>query len=63
MAYASKFLDSAVPLAKGSHAKAAGYAVTGGRLVVLMADGSTTVLADPLSCRLCSGDLHASCFV
>jgi len=47
MVYASKFLDSAVPLAKGSHAKAAGYTVISGRLVVLMADGSNTKLADP----------------
>jgi len=46
MAYASKFLDQAVPLKKGSHAKAAGFTVVGGKLHVLMTDGTTTGLAD-----------------
>jgi malate synthase len=46
MAYASKFLDEAVPLKQGSHAKSAGYIVSGNRLHVLMADGTTTELKD-----------------
>ncbi len=49
--YAARFLDSAVPLASGSHTGAAEYAVAGGagrrELVVTLADGSVTGLADP----------------
>jgi len=50
MAYASSFLDRAVPLANGSHAQAVGYRLVenGGlrQLEVLLADGSVTGLVD-----------------
>ncbi len=47
IAFARNFLDQAAPLARGSHAQAARYAVTNGRLVVTLADGATTGLARP----------------
>ena len=47
VAYAAGFLDKAFPLAKGSHAGAKAYAVSGGALAVTLADGSVTTLADP----------------
>jgi len=47
IAWARGFLDKAAPLAKGSHADSAGYAVKEGRLAVTLADGSVTGLADP----------------
>ncbi|MBA4793302.1 MAG: malate synthase G [Phenylobacterium sp.] len=47
IAYARGVLDRAAPLAAGSHADSAGYAVEGGKLVVKLKDGTTTGLADP----------------
>ena len=47
IAYARQVLDQAAPLAKGSHADAAGYKVDGGKLSVAMKDGSVTTLQDP----------------
>ncbi len=47
IAYARGVLDQAAPLAAGSHRDATAYRVEGGRLVVALADGSTTGLADP----------------
>lgn len=51
MAYAASFLDTAAPLAQGSHATVTDYALTleGGRTVPVMtlADGTATGLADP----------------
>jgi malate synthase len=44
--YARGFLDDAAPLAGGSHADAAGYAVDGGKLSVTLSDGTTTGLKD-----------------
>ncbi|MDR0259889.1 MAG: malate synthase G [Comamonas sp.] len=46
VAYARQFLDQAAPLAQGSHADAAGYAVEGGQLAVSLKDGSKTGLKD-----------------
>ncbi len=40
-------LDRVAPLAAGSHADAAGYAVAGGRLVVRLTSGAETGLKDP----------------
>jgi malate synthase len=45
--YANGFLDQAVPLSKGSYADVTGYRAEGGRLLVTLADGSETGLADP----------------
>ena len=42
-----EFLDDVVPLAAGSHADAASYAVAAGALAVTLGDGSTCGLADP----------------
>ncbi|MFZ5727716.1 MAG: malate synthase G [Pseudomonadota bacterium] len=47
IAYARGVLDRAAPLAAGSHADSAGYAVEGGKLVVKLKDGTTTRLAEP----------------
>jgi len=44
VAKAKAFLDSAVPLATGSHADVVGYAVTGGKLAVKLKNGSATAL-------------------
>ena len=46
VAWAAGFLDQAVPLARGSHAEATGYAVQDGALVVTHGT-STTGLAEP----------------
>ena len=42
--YARDFLDSAVPLATGSHSYAVKYYVKSGKLIVVMGDGSETEL-------------------
>ncbi|MDI3315783.1 MAG: malate synthase G [Mycobacterium sp.] len=46
IAYARAFLDDAVPLGNGSWSEATGVAVDTGRLVVTLADGRHTTLAD-----------------
>ena len=46
IAYARAHLDKVVPLAQGSHADAASYAVVDGAVAVTMADGTITGLAD-----------------
>ncbi len=46
IAFARDFLDSAAPLASGSHKDATGYAVADGALAVTLADGSTSGLSD-----------------
>jgi malate synthase len=47
VAFAKEFLDTAAPLAAGSHAEAGGYSVCGGKLVVKLVGGRTTALAHP----------------
>ena len=47
IAHAREFLDDVVPLAAGSHADAASYAVAAGALAVTLGDDSTCGLADP----------------
>jgi malate synthase len=47
IAFGRTFLDQAAALAKGSHADAKQYAVIDGHLVVTLADGTTTGLAEP----------------
>jgi malate synthase len=44
--YARGVLDLAAPLAQGSHRESTGYAVSHGKLVVSLANGSTTGLKD-----------------
>ncbi|REE75165.1 malate synthase [Rhodococcus wratislaviensis] len=47
IAWARQFLDTAAPLAQGSHADAARYTVDGTALRVQLADGTITTLAEP----------------
>src|SRR5690606_37786777 len=47
IAFARKFLDDGIPLAKGSHADASAYSVHENALRVTLDDGSATALADP----------------
>lgn len=56
IAFGRAFLDQAAPLAVGSHADATAYAMTDGALVVRLADGTTTGLADPEKCVGYQGD-------
>ena len=46
IAYARHVLDRCAPLRKGSHVDSVGYRIKGGKLVVQLADGSNTSLAD-----------------
>ncbi len=45
--FARNHLDTAAPLAAGSHKDSAGYSVVEGALVIKLADGSETALAQP----------------
>ena len=56
IAHARQFLDDVVPLAGGSHADAASYAVAGGALAVTLGEGSATGLADPSKLAGYAGD-------
>jgi malate synthase len=47
IAYAAGVLDTAAPLATGSHADATRYAISNGELAVTLKDGSTTGLRNP----------------
>jgi malate synthase len=71
VAKAKAFLDSAVPLATGSHADAVSYGVVGGKLAVKMKGGNATTLksntqfsgyqgeaAAPSAILLVNNDLH-----
>lgn len=49
VAWASDFLDKAVPLANGSHAAAAAYTISNDKLVVATSDGGEIGLADESS--------------
>jgi malate synthase len=57
IAWARQFLDSAAPLATGSHADAAAYRVVAGKLQVELADGRLASLAEP---RLFAGYVGAA---
>ena len=59
IAHARDFLDSATPLATGSHADATSYAVDGGALAVTLGDGRLTRLADPSQLAGYRGDAGA----
>ena len=56
IAFARAHLDTAAPLAQGSHADAKAYAVVDGQLQVTVTDGSTTALAQPEKCVGYQGD-------
>ena len=56
IAKARAVLDQAAPLASGSHADAAGYAIAGGALAVTLKSGATTGLRDPAQCVGYAGD-------
>jgi malate synthase len=47
IAYGRKLLDEVAPLDQGSHADAAGYAITGGKLQVKLKSGATAQLTHP----------------
>lgn len=47
VAWGRKFLDQSAPLKDARHSQARGYSVKGGKLVVELAKGETTGLADP----------------
>ena len=51
IARARRVLDKAAPLLSGSHASSTGYAIKDGALVVILADGTETELADPTALR------------
>ena len=59
IAHARQFLDDVVPLAAGSHADAASYAVADGALAVTLHGGSVTGLADPSKLAGYRGDAAA----
>ncbi|MBC7469845.1 MAG: malate synthase G, partial [Ramlibacter sp.] len=59
IAYARKVLDQAAPLARGSHADAAGYKVDGGKLSVTLKDGTAIGLKDPAKFIGYQGDAAA----
>ena len=46
IAFARNVLDQSVPLVKGSHADVTAYAVTGGKLIVTLKDGTVTGLKE-----------------
>ena len=56
IAFARAFLDSAVPLATGSHADATSYAVAAGSLSVTLSDGQATTLTTPSAFAGYAGD-------
>lgn len=59
IAYARDFLDQAAPLAAGSHKDSTQYAISGGKLVVTLADGSTVGLKEEEKLQGYTGDASA----
>lgn len=59
IAWGRDFLNEAAPLAAGSHADSTQYAIEGGKLVVTLADGSTTGLKDDAQLQGYHGDAAA----
>ncbi|MCL7462418.1 malate synthase G [Pseudomonas sp. NW5] len=57
--FARAFLDEAAPLAGASHTDATGYAIDGGKLVVSLANGSSTGLKNPAQLIGFQGDAAA----
>lgn len=59
IAWARNHLDATVPLATGSHAGSTNYAIGDGAVIVTLADGTTTPLADPTQFAGYDGDVDA----
>ncbi len=59
IARARQALDAAAPLAQGSHADSAGYAIEGGKLAVTLKDGVKTGLKDAAKFAGYTGDANA----
>ena len=59
IAYARGVLDTAAPLATGSHVGSSSYAIESGKLVVTLADGSTSGLKDESKFAGYTGDVAA----
>ncbi|NVK38658.1 MAG: malate synthase G [Gammaproteobacteria bacterium] len=59
IAYARGVLDTAAPLANGSHVGTTNYAIVDGKLVVTLADGSTTGLKEEEKLVGFTGDISA----
>lgn len=59
IAYARTLLDTAAPLASGSHADSVAYAIVNGALEVSLKDGSKVALASPEKLAAYTGDINA----
>jgi malate synthase len=59
IAWARRFLDETFPLAAGSHADAAGYAVEAGALVVILKSGARAALKSPSQFAGSAGETSA----
>jgi malate synthase len=59
IAYARTLLDTAAPLASGSHADSIAYAIVNGALEVSLKDGSKVGLASPEKLAAYAGDINA----
>jgi malate synthase len=59
IAYARTLLDTAAPLASGSHADSVAYAIVNGALEVSLKDGSKVGLASPEKLAAYAGDINA----
>lgn len=59
IAYARGVLDTAIPLVNGSHVGSTNYAIEDGKLVVTLADGSTSALKEEDKLVGYTGDLAA----
>lgn len=59
IAYARTLLDTAAPLATGSHADSVAYAIVNGALQVSLKDGSNVGLASPEKLAAYAGDINA----
>ncbi len=57
--WARKHLDASVPLVSGSHEGSTEYAIRDGAVIVTLADGTTTPLADPTQFSGYDGDVDS----
>ncbi|MBL0231462.1 MAG: malate synthase G [Moraxellaceae bacterium] len=59
IAYARTLLDTAAPLASGSHADSVAYAIVNGALEVTLKDGTKVALASPQKLAAYAGNINA----